>query len=766
MHFTSTFSKVATASLSFLALASASVASSTLAAYDKRAVPRIAGGNVAPDEDFQFVGYIRVTNSTYKGLTCTGSLIAPNVVLTAAHCVYADKKIAYIPDNFRVKFTHKTPTAADMLSAYKVSKVIPYPNFSLSEMNNDIAILILQKDVSTSEATPVKLFAGDSGSDTPVTAAGFGITDPNDSSSVATNLMEVDLHLGQEEYCKNDYANYQHKYLICTDGTAGIDTCLGDSGGPLATPFENSNGSGSALIGITSFAPSSPSNPKGLCAKAGGSGYYTRVSTYISWIASSCGLEINDISVNNSTVTKADTLIHNSRISGQEKQSDMSGKKDNESSNDKDEQGTLDTDEEDNTASDKGSGTSTVFVDPPSTHIVTITSDEESSSDTSSSTSGAQSTYSNSTSNLSRRIVGGGKIGTGGFDFIIGFAPNNPKQGVKGCTGVLIAPKYLLTTQACIGDGTSDKSTGSKLVLAIGTTDENLKKKSFTNFSVVNTYSSTHFPPVGYYNHIALMELDKEVPDSVARPVKIFASDQTNDIPSILVGYAAESTQTSAISLTDMRQAPVSLDSSEYCQDALDNINGKTELCSRTTAGLNTCAVDYGTPLLTTYEIPVFSGLSLSKMASGTQTGYALLGLTTYAYHNANALMNCVYGSQIGFYTWVYPFIKDIAAATGLDESELVVGNLTYTQESTLSSSSSSSKTSKTSSKPTSSSASDSSGDDDSSEQQGDDGEGEVSDSAPISQMIFTPDKSESTSVKSFIVMFSTAIFTALAIFI
>ncbi|KAJ2236414.1 hypothetical protein H4R99_000438 [Coemansia sp. RSA 1722] len=363
----------------------------------------------------------------------------------------------------------------------------------------------------------------------------------------------------------------------------------------------------------------------------------------------------------------------------------------------------------------------------------------------------AESTH--ATASLSRRIVGGSTIGTSGFDFIIGFVPKTPRPSVKGCTGVLIAPKFVLTTQACIDDGSGNDNSSGKLVLAVGTTDGSTGKKKFRNFTVVKTYSDTTFPPVGYYNHIALMELDKEVPESVARPVKIFASDQTNDIPAVLVGYAANSTQTSAISLTDMRQWAVSLDSPEYCQDALDNINGKTELCSRTTAGLNTCAVDYGTPLLTKYEIPILSSESDGK-ATGTQTGYALLGLTTFAYHNADYLMSCVYGSQIGFYTWIYPFIQDIASATGIDKSELIVSNLTTTQGTLSSSSSSSSANSSTSSSSEEDEASTSSEETSSDDVDEDEGNGvglgenddtngwSVDQNGPISPMVFEPKKS------------------------
>ncbi|KAJ2372661.1 hypothetical protein IW150_004009 [Coemansia sp. RSA 2607] len=297
---------------------------------------------------------------------------------------------------------------------------------------------------------------------------------------------------------------------------------------------------------------------------------------------------------------------------------------------------------------------------------------------------------SNSTSELSRRLVNASTQSTAGLDYIVYVSTGYPKAGIQGCTGVLIAPKFVLTTQACIdADPNATDNDYTIMEVTVGKTTGTSGTRSLKTFSVANAYSSTNFAPVGYYNHIALLELADEVPSGIATPVKIFASDSNTDIPSILVGYSATSAQDSAVSLDTMEMAKLIMDSSDYCSDALDNFNRDTEMCSRLMAGLNTCRVDYGAPVLTPVD-------------TGSSTTYALLGLTTYSYKDKKYLMNCVYGGQFGFYTWIYPFIEQLSSLTNMPIDQLTISNVTKTEPSSSSSSSSSSKTSSTSNKTTS----------------------------------------------------------------
>ncbi|KAJ1666676.1 Chymotrypsin-like elastase member 2A [Coemansia sp. RSA 1813] len=263
------------------------------------AEPRIAGGVIAGKNDFKFIAFVHGQVSDTDGSSCTGSLIGPNVVLTAGHCVYTSSGSMYMTSQMNVAFTHTKPTTMSDFTGPAVKEIIVNPNFNRSTLSNDLALIILESDIPSDIATPVKIYTGAITTSTPLTAAGFGITNPSDSSSVSPNLMKVDLVAGTTNYCKSIWSSFDPSKLICTNGAAGKDTCSGDSGGPLATRINNGNDI--VLAGITSFAPVTTNNPDGLCAQAGSTGYYVHANYYIDWIAKQAKLDVKSISAANTT---------------------------------------------------------------------------------------------------------------------------------------------------------------------------------------------------------------------------------------------------------------------------------------------------------------------------------------------------------------------------------------------------------------------------------------------------------------------------------
>ncbi|KAI7826259.1 trypsin-like cysteine/serine peptidase domain-containing protein [Kickxella alabastrina] len=214
----------------------ASTADDTLALAAK-AIARIAGGTPAGQTDF----------ASLHSLKPHPGLIAPNVVLTAAHCTIYSTDTSYNASNYNVYFTHKTPDSSMADMGYSVAQVIPYPIFTMATLNHDIALLILEKEVPESVAKATKIYTGPINTGTPLRAAGPAV-----------------------------YA--------------------GDNGNATYV-----------LLGITSYSPINDGNPNGYCAQKDGTGFYTRASAYLPWIVHTAGLTMEDYDNNNRELGNLDS---------------------------------------------------------------------------------------------------------------------------------------------------------------------------------------------------------------------------------------------------------------------------------------------------------------------------------------------------------------------------------------------------------------------------------------------------------------------------
>lgn len=173
---------------------------------------------------------------------CSGSLIAPNLVLTARHCVAqtaegnVDCTTAVVGSTFATRSFGVT-TNPNMFAGgakyYSVAEVIQPSDTTFC--GNDIALLRLTANVPASEATPAapvvqhKSF-NTSRYDTKVTAIGYGATSAANTGSGtrrikrAINILCMD---GSRTYCSSPQtSDYVKPSELITDP----GTCSGDSG--------------------------------------------------------------------------------------------------------------------------------------------------------------------------------------------------------------------------------------------------------------------------------------------------------------------------------------------------------------------------------------------------------------------------------------------------------------------------------------------------------------------------------------------------------
>jgi V8-like Glu-specific endopeptidase len=187
----------------------------------------IIGGTLALGDPAVVAMAVRYGGS-YESV-CTGTLIAPKTVLTAAHCIYAYGQSA--PYYITIGTYAATPTRA-----VRVTQQFRHPGYNRSAW--DFGILRLETPVLDVTPIPMNETAMTSAHvGKPIRHVGFGLT--QGGGQVSGTKREVTYNLRQVQ-----------PYTI-ESGAQGKQTCQGDSGGPgfMVMP----GGTQEVLVGVVSY---------------------------------------------------------------------------------------------------------------------------------------------------------------------------------------------------------------------------------------------------------------------------------------------------------------------------------------------------------------------------------------------------------------------------------------------------------------------------------------------------------------------------------
>jgi trypsin len=240
---------------------------------------RIIGGTPANPTRYPYFTYLRRFFQSGIISFCGGSLVNPDVILTAAHCIkYDDDPVVKI--KAYVNCTQSLAVTWNLTEyVYERDAIAWIPHPKNNGKSYDIGLIILKEPVF--EVTPVKRNSdGDSPKDgNPVTAIGHGLVSQGTTPGNSLFLNMVNVSIVSMEDC-NDYnswnGNVVNDSMICAGVPTGCkDTCSGDSGGPLLVSGQSHIDD--LQVGITSWGMF-------VCGHTNYPGVYTRVSYYNAWI--------------------------------------------------------------------------------------------------------------------------------------------------------------------------------------------------------------------------------------------------------------------------------------------------------------------------------------------------------------------------------------------------------------------------------------------------------------------------------------------------
>lgn len=250
---------------------------------------KIIGGKAAAPGAWPWMAALVMRNiEPYNGQFCGGSLISPDWVLTAAHCVFtynAKGQMTNILNNNIdiVLGTNDLEAPQNQYERIPVDRIIPHPDYNQYTDDNDIALLKLSRPSVQSPLsclTPIdEPELAPPG--TEATLLGWGDTSLSPYFESFPNLlMQVNVPIVSNEVCNQAYPGEITENMICAGfEQGGKDSCQGDSGGPMVV---RKGKEGYIQAGIVSWGYG--------CALAGYYGVYTRVSKYTEWISSEANI--------------------------------------------------------------------------------------------------------------------------------------------------------------------------------------------------------------------------------------------------------------------------------------------------------------------------------------------------------------------------------------------------------------------------------------------------------------------------------------------
>lgn len=259
---------------------------------------KISNGNKTSFYEFPWNALLGYRNSLGNiEYNCGGSLITTKFVLTAAHCVTVSPSSNLIlvrlgeydtSLDIDCEINEGSKVCTPPVQDIRIQKIISHSLYDKDNKLNDIALLKLRKDADIS-VRPICL---------PVTkemldnkpqkfiVTGWGKTENRTKSKT---LLKANVFSYPRDICETTLKQLSKRIVLtkahfCAIGEENVDTCSGDSGGPIQVLSNFNNELRLVQYGIVSFGPSSCGHGQTY------PGVYTDLRHFLQWILNNLSL--------------------------------------------------------------------------------------------------------------------------------------------------------------------------------------------------------------------------------------------------------------------------------------------------------------------------------------------------------------------------------------------------------------------------------------------------------------------------------------------
>ncbi len=212
------------------------------------------------------------------GQFCGATVVRPDALITAAHCLSDESGSRADPDDLRIFTGHVLPLRKGRLSAVRSFSVHPDFDDGAGESNADVAVIRLRGPLD--KATPIAVAAPEDSAvwqpGPPLGLWGWGNRAMGDGENFPRQLHDGTVQRYTDRRCDELYGRYFNPATQLCAGTPDgrVDACRGDSGGPLTATRPDGR---TVLVGVVSYGEG--------CGQPAFPTVYTKLARYRAFLA-------------------------------------------------------------------------------------------------------------------------------------------------------------------------------------------------------------------------------------------------------------------------------------------------------------------------------------------------------------------------------------------------------------------------------------------------------------------------------------------------